>query len=515
MKTEKLFIHEHPPGSGKTHSIVDVINHFDSSEFIVYAVPTLVLAHEIGKKLDCLVITSETPSRKQTVTQWIAENYETISSSRVILTTHSTLLNNLPSFHHRHLFIDELPLEVLKFETMWTSLEDAGQLNLLLGNQPLVEKRIEEYRQGSSELSQEKFALLKASISDSFAIEKVTGKEKCAFHYAAFCEPREFDGFLSIHIMGATVRNTMPYAFFTSKLMCGYDECDSTFLNVRGNKMDNPVTIYPLLKFNDRDFISKPILESNFDAMVETVKANTKSRVITVTNDSKKKAFREPLELIPTFAHGLNAYSHMTEAAIIYSANPNPYVIPFMEKCSIAMGLDADYLMNAYIEQNFLDVVYQAVTRTAVRVHDSKEPCRFFVPDMRSAKWLSERFSNAIIDDSIAIQVEIDKGGAKVGNTNKQGKGCPIVKDLISHYHVNAMKASRIIKKFELVNHCKADHNNPVHMLRIKKAACMKSLKGFCFDIRLNADGSENVKNGSSIEQLSADSVAFSDLSKC
>ncbi|WP_102315632.1 DEAD/DEAH box helicase family protein [Vibrio cyclitrophicus] len=476
----KLYIHEHPPGSGKTFAMVDLIKQSDCR--VVFVVPTLKLVYEIKSLLnDCMVITNEIPPRGQSVSEYLFQNKESIDNTRVVLTTHATLLRHAEYFGDRTLIIDELPLEILQFKSIWTSHADATFLDLIMSSREQVEKRLSEYKQGSSELSDDKAELLEAYLSSEFALERSQGKEKVGYHYAYYTDPKKFESFSQIHLMAATVKDTIPYLYFTK--MCGYEagtSCNDEFL-VRGNQMDNKVTIYPLAVYCDseRDFISREVLEKHFDSMVSIVQDNVDDDIITITNKERQKALREPLELIPTKAHGLNAYKHKTTAAVIYSANPNPYQIPFMEKCSQALGYDKNYLTDAYVNQNVLDVVYQAVTRTCIRVPDDKRDCTFFVPDMRAAEFLLERLPNAVVDTSKAIRL-IDEVGAPKGNTNAKGKGCPVIKVLGGC----KKKAGRLVKKFEEQNGFKPDVNEPKHMLRLKKAFAMARVpKGFSLDV--------------------------------
>ncbi|MFA0435940.1 DEAD/DEAH box helicase family protein [Vibrio breoganii] len=483
----KLYIHEHPPGSGKTFAMTNLIKQSDCR--VVFAVPTLKLVYEIERTLDdCMVINNEiAKAQGQSVSEYLFHNKECIDETRVILTTHSTLLRHAEYFGDRTLIIDELPLEILQFKSIWTTQADAALLDLIMSSREQVEKRLGEYKQGSIELSDDKAELLEAYLSSEFALERSQGKEKVGYHYAYYTDPKKFERFSQIHLMAATVKDTIPYLYFTK--LCGYEagtSCDDEFL-VRGNQMDNRVTIYPLAVYVDseRDFISREVLEKHFDSMVNIVQGSVDDDIITITNKERQKALREPLELIPTKAHGLNAYKHKTTAAVIYSANPNPYQIPFMEKCSCALGYDKNYLTNAYVNQNVLDVVYQAVTRTCIRVPDDKRDCVFFVPDMRAANFLMERLPNASIDESKAIRL-IDEVGAPKGNTNGQGnkgKGCSVIRALGGC----RKKAGRLVKKFEKANGFKPDANEPKHMLRLKKASAMGRVpKDFNFDVSQN-----------------------------
>ncbi|TKG33802.1 hypothetical protein FCV85_08030 [Vibrio sp. F13] len=291
MKTNKLFIHEYPPGSGKTHSMVQSV--IESDCRVVFAAPTLKLIYEIEKQFDdCFVITGETPPRGQTVSEYLANNKDEINDTRVILTTHATLLRHADFFGERTLIIDELPLEILQFKSIWTSLEDAAMLRLIMSSEEQIKKRLKSHRQGSSELSDDKAEMLEAALSQEFAIEEHQGKEKYGFHYAYYTDPKKFENFEQIHLMAATVKDTMPFMYFTK--LCDYQagvSCNTEF-KVRGNEMTNNVTIYPLAVFDDseRDFISREVLERHFDEMVDIVQKNTDQNIITITNKERQKA---------------------------------------------------------------------------------------------------------------------------------------------------------------------------------------------------------------------------------
>ncbi|MEZ8168144.1 hypothetical protein A152_0021835 [Vibrio tasmaniensis 1F-187] len=139
------------------------------------------------------------------------------------------------------------------------------------------------------------------------------------------------------------------------------------------------------------------------------------------------------------------------------------------------------------MNQNVLDVVYQTVTRTAIRVHDDNRDCKFFVPDMRAANWLANRLPNAVIDDTQAITLK-DKNGGQVGNKgNTSQRGCSVIRALVEKYATKP-KAKRLVDKFEKANGFYPNIDEPKHMLRLFKANAMKRVpKDFNFDISVKA----------------------------
>lgn len=496
MNNKQLFIHEHNAGSGKSHSMINLINRLveinQSDLYVLIAVPTKKLQNQYLAQLPNALVLNEDTCGKY-VNKYIVNNQTKIQNTRIVIITHATLLVSGNMFGERCLVIDELPSGLIKLNHVKTPKHDSILFDDVI-NRPNVKLQgiIDEYCiQNSDEYSVGKINLLKCKVNNEyFAYKKdeplVGGFDY--FHYLFHVNPTMFDNFEHIHLMSANAIGSVAVGYFTK--LCGYELANihPSRLNIRGNAMEQKVTIIPLLKFENRDFISNESIIENFDKMLDVVKANSdKGIIIAVNNDNKKTIDADDhFELISAKSHGINKYSKHTQAALIYSANPNPHDIAFMNLCSELLGFDQDFLVDAFIFENMLDVAYQTVTRTAIRNPSYTGELKFFVSDMRCAKFLATKFPNATIDESLAINVEVDTGGAPVGNTNNKGKtgsGCPVVAALVKAGATNP-KAARLISNFNNANGFKPNGLEPSHMVKLLSALNFKRVPAdFSFEI--------------------------------
>ncbi|UOE82177.1 DEAD/DEAH box helicase family protein [Vibrio splendidus] len=496
-KKGKLYLHEHPPGAGKTHMMVKLMN--DSKQHrVTYSAPTTALIDELAEKLeDTLIVTSETVG-KATVGKWLEKNTSKLQKAKVVLTTHESLLRYPEYFQKcvlvdkngkqyedkRDLVIDELP-RLIDFHNFWTDAEDANELKELTREK--ARQLLTDNKLGSERLTERKANFLEMFARSShfdFYIEERTKQERKGIevYYTHMTDTAVWEGFDGIHLMGATLKDTLAYAYFTkiAKLPVG----KSTEHSPRGNKMENNVTLVPLTVCADRDFITKKVLKENYKAMEDVVREHSASgEVASITNNDYKLMLQKPFELMPTKAHGLNAWADKTEVAVLYCANPNPKLFKLMSHYSKALGMSEGYFKDAWVEQNFLDVVYQAVTRSAIRVPDSKDDLIFFVPDVRSAEWLKHKLPNATIDYDKGVKVEIDKGGAPVGSANASGDNYKVAKYLKEAQQVRGKKVYRIIDAFIKANGFAPNIDVYEHKVLLSRASNVKSLKGFDWDI--------------------------------
>lgn len=499
MNNKQLFIHEHNAGSGKSHSMINLINRLIETEQcnldVLIAVPTKKLQNQYLAQLPNALLLNE-DACGGSVTQYIINNQNKIQNTRIIIITHACLISNGNMFGERCLVIDELPSGLIQLNHLKTTKFDSVLFDDVI-NRPNAKLQLiidQHCDQQSEEFSVGKINLLKCKVNNEyFAYKKdeplVGGFDY--FHYLFHTSPTMFDNFEHIHLMSANAIGSVAVGYFTK--LCGYELANihPSRLNIRGNAMEQKVTIIPLLKFENRDFISNESMMENFDKMLDVVKANSdKGIIIAVNNDNKKTIDADDhFELISAKSHGINKYSKHTQAALIYSANPNPHDIAFMNLCSELLGFDQDFLVDAFIFENMLDVAYQTVTRTAIRNPSYTGELTFFVPDQRCAKFLATKFPNATIDESLAINVEVDTGGAPVGNINakgnkgKTGKGCPVVAALVKAGATNP-KAARLISNFTNANGFKPNELEPKHMVKLSSALNFKRVPAdFSFEI--------------------------------
>ncbi|CAD6366827.1 hypothetical protein SHEWT2_04163 [Shewanella hafniensis] len=506
-KNKKLIVHEYPAGAGKTHSICKQIE--NSNDMFLIAVPTKELQKEYSKKLrDALVINGDKNSvTSGNVGQYIAYNQKTINDTRIVIITHATLLSHGNDFGKRELVIDELPSDLICCKYLKTTASDAIKLKQeieLSTDKELLDIRnrhnenSQEHTRGkvdfiSSKLTygKENFAYITydkkqvvdidndidnemecVNVDDSTDKKEDRDKknEYIYFHYLFLVYKKIFENFEKIHLLGANVFGSVAVHYFTN--ICDYKLAKVNLL-VKGNPMDQNVKIIPLLKFQDgkRDYITRNVLDDNFDAMLEIVRHNSKEGILIATNVRHQETTEKDkhFKTISPKSHGLNSYKDANQAAVIYSANPSTRDIAFMRTSSLALGLPEDTLSEAFVFENVLDVVYQTVTRTAIRDREYHGELTFFVPDSRCANFLASKFKNAVIDWSYAIDVYTKPVGAPVGNTNgagKKGKGCGIIQFLVSR-GVTDPTARRYKKMFESKYGIKPNMNEPSHIVKL------------------------------------------------
>ncbi|GCF89143.1 DEAD/DEAH box helicase [Shewanella sp. M-Br] len=501
MNNKQLFIHEHNAGSGKSHSMINLMKNLIEVEqadlYILISVPTKKLQNQYLAQLpNALVLVLNEDTCGGSVTQYIINNQNKIQNTRIIIITHACLISNGNMFGERCLVIDELPSGLIQLNHLKTTKFDSVLFDDVI-NRPNAKLQLiidQHCDQQSEEFSVGKINLLKCKVNNEyFAYKKdeplVGGFDY--FHYLFHVNPTMFDNFEHIHLMSANAMGSVAVGYFTK--LCGYELANihPSRLNIRGNAMEQKVTIIPLLKFENRDFISNESMMENFDKMLDVVKANSEKGIIIAVNNDNKKTIEadDHFELISAKSHGINKYSDRTQAAIIYSSNPNPHDIAFMNMCSELLGFDQDFLVDAFVFENMLDVAYQTVTRTAIRNPSYTGELKFFVSDMRCAKFLATKFPNATIDESLAINVVVDTGGAPVGNINakgnkgKTGKGCPVVAALVKAGTTNP-KAARLISNFTNANGFKPNELEPKHMVKLKSAINFKRVPAdFSFEI--------------------------------
>lgn len=494
--SKKLIVHEYPAGAGKTYAICKHIE--NSNDMFLIAVPTKELQKEYTTKLTgALVINDDKNSvTRGNVGQYIAYNQKTINDTRILIITHTTLLTHADKFGKRELVIDELPSDLICTDHITTTQDDAVkfQQEIDLSTKDDLKGYIKSYAIDKVHRIA-KIKLFKNKLSNDYFVyttNAFTDKENrkhVNFHYLYLADGKIFDNYSTIHLLGANLSGSIAIKYFTE--LCGYS-CEKGNLPVRGNPMSQRVRIIPLLKFNDdRDYISKTILEKYFDQMLSVVRDNSNQGVLIATNKVFESRINEDeinendkhFKLISVKSHGLNSYSHVNQSAVLYSANPNPYDIPFMQKCSEVLGFESNELVDAYVFENVLDVVYQTVTRTAIRDPEYTGVLDFFIPDLRCVGFLTSKFSNCFIDWSLAIDVEVDKGGAQIGNTNKKGKGCAVTSTLVG-LKVGRKKVSSMITKFTKDNGFAPNALEPSHIKKLVEASQLTRIpKDYSFKI--------------------------------
>ncbi|AUM58572.1 hypothetical protein KNT81_gp199 [Proteus phage phiP4-3] len=138
------------------------------------------------------------------------------------------------------------------------------------------------------------------------------------------------------------------------------------------------------------------------------------------TRNSYRARFNKGLE-VPYNPHGLNSYTDYRNVVVMFSFNPLPWQIPILKELAISAGLEEDELVNAYIVSKYLEPAFQLCARTNIRVNKSNKKVNLFVPDMRLAKYIKDKyFKNATICTDYMLEVPKVKQTRKRVSFQKQ-----------------------------------------------------------------------------------------------
>jgi hypothetical protein len=123
------------------------------------------------------------------------------------------------------------------------------------------------------------------------------------------------------------------------------------------------------------------------------------------TNTYRSK-FSEGQE-IPYNSHGLNFYSGYTNVVSLFSYNPLPWLRQMLREIAVSSGLDEDELLTAYIVSKYYEPAFQLCARSDIRHNASNKKINLFVPDMRLAVYMKEKyFPDAKIRTGDAIETK-------------------------------------------------------------------------------------------------------------
>lgn len=123
------------------------------------------------------------------------------------------------------------------------------------------------------------------------------------------------------------------------------------------------------------------------------------------TNTYRSK-FSEGQE-IPYNSHGLNFYSSYTNVVALFSYNPLPWLRQMLRAVAVSSGLEEEELVDAYVVSKYYEPAFQLCARSDIRHNNSKRKINLFVPDMRLAKYMKEKyFPDAIIETTEAVQTK-------------------------------------------------------------------------------------------------------------
>ncbi|MCP4596858.1 DEAD/DEAH box helicase family protein [Neptuniibacter sp.] len=453
-------------GMGKTTAAINhVLGQIEKGQRFIIAAPSIALCDQIYK--DCVKakygLTDEDLKRRQTAPSndivVIHSNNSTNVAmtlsmalqrqTSIIIITHSNLLsfNNPKAFTGYSCIIDELP-----------KLYIAGSVKVIAANHgsisqwlipgskaPWYKLDISQKAQveaivatGATNLySQSAIDLLQAALNSSEVHMKQVGND----YYYSFLDLMDFNkqmgSFNQIHILGANFKGTLPYELLEHYY--GATFCTSVIAPHRSS-YNNPrrVTIYPLLLNVD---VSRSLLDTSYigsqnrsntwtinDELMEIsaqiYRDKSQQYACYTQNKGRNQSFGHklnglgiPNEFIQYEPHGLNKYMTETYFAALFSFNPQPYDRWLLNELENDLGLQKDHLVKAHTTSYYCEAVFQFVTRSNIRDHNSSKDVHIVVPDMRACNYMANGWLQGCnVDTSYALPMPApNKGGRPAG----------------------------------------------------------------------------------------------------
>lgn len=144
----------------------------------------------------------------------------------------------------------------------------------------------------------------------------------------------------------------------------------------------------------------KSILQQQIDSWNKLVDSDYiyTTNILTIKNDSKF-AF----EKLKNNPHGLNQYQHIHNMFISTVNRPSTSDKYFLES---VFDIEIDY--DILKRDRYLDPIYQMACRTSLRDPNSEEDVVIFVPDLEAAKYLQSKFEGSQILGQLPIMKKIE-----------------------------------------------------------------------------------------------------------
>ncbi|WP_413705307.1 DEAD/DEAH box helicase family protein [Pseudomonas sp. Pseusp16] len=171
-------------------------------------------------------------------------------------------------------------------------------------------------------------------------------------------------------------------------------------------------------------------LEGNklYDVALDMILKETSSKPLLFANNWVRHTQKSRVHQAPMDSRGLNGYDTATEAILLFGGNPSPSDRKGLENLSEKYEVDIQEMLDAFVTTRLLEPSLQAVTRTAIRRSDNKNPIRLYVQDERVARYLVDTYmSDAVIDWSLSNKIPVKPDGRK-----KEHPLRPAVLDLLA-----------------------------------------------------------------------------------
>jgi len=451
-------IKEAAPSLGKTYGAVQWINSSDE-KFIISSI-SLALCKQTYSllKQQCpdkkvLMITSEDNYINGVYGRFaeaLEEDWEVILISHVCLEL--SYKKDL-DFSGWNLIIDEVPNNLVDILTVKQLVVDETTMlspYLVRTDEKMIGNCIREIfrlKNGVSEQLEERLNYLKSSGSKSISGEmqglyeylsiggaiqrwqEDTNLKEANYSYIKVINPLILLGsFKRVTLLAANIKTTLVGLVWNHVFKVKWQED----LNIRLRKDYLPntdrINIYPLLPKNTN--MSRYVMEKTtengvmiFEEGLRIAEKFFEDEVFIYTvNNYRDSEIKRSGKKVPVKAHGLNSYSHIHNALILFSYNPDPLKKEILKDFATHFKLEEDTFVNGFITTNYFESSFQVSTRLSTRNHEEDTPVKIILADTRCAQYLVDTwFTDAKIHDDLRIEI-LDK---RKNNTGRPKKSFP------------------------------------------------------------------------------------------
>jgi len=421
------------PGSGKTEALLSKLPDFlEEGERVVLALPTLTLCSEIERRavnarLPCRLIDSR---QGEVVVTSLEEALISLEDSFIICTQESIRRVRHHLLGNWVLVIDEVPKVVdypdyaLKPSELGRILEFTeerdGQLRIPVGTEHLVQEQVATNRADArgvacSTLGSSAAHIFRMLLSgvDVFIDSPQSDSKR---HIRAVEEFTDwwptFHSARAVHVLAANIADS---EFEIFARINGFDFKPSEFTPPTCKNL-NRVTIHPVLSKDCR--FSKRLMEAMIgeerliDVILKMAIGKTSNKPLLFANKWANYQRTPGVHYLDKDSRGLNGYSHINEAIVLFGGNPSPSDSLGLSYLKAKYGTDFE---TAFITTRYLEASLQAVTRTAIRCYDQTQDIHLYVQDYRVVRYLMDTyFPDAVVDWSFSTQVPVPLDGRRL-----------------------------------------------------------------------------------------------------
>ncbi|UIW11616.1 MAG: hypothetical protein [Enterobacter phage ENC7] len=410
------------PSSGKTKAILNHIN--QTGEKAIIASISMMLSkqsydyytNEIKGKSAVIVDTDHRTKRTNNdALKEVVEQYD------VIFITHAALKNidDFELYKEYSLYIDEVPdlvsFESLRFNSNINHIHDIclpfscnenDIVDLVLDEEKrdLVTRLAYDGLRKRDDIAMKMFPLYRALLG-SIPVKMQYSPTGYVCYFVEDHDVSQWK-FKNVTIASSNIKGTI-----TGKILNTFHDVEfedsplQTLVDFKQYKNTDRITIHVL---SDGDYSR---YTGDLSQSGTTVYTQIKKRVeellggeqfIYCTNTYRSK-FSEGQE-IPYNSHGLNFYSSYTNVVALFSYNPLPWLRQMLRAVAVSSGLGEDELVHSYVVSKYYEPAFQLCARSDIRHNNSRKKINLFVPDLRLANYMKEKyFPDAKIESQEAV----------------------------------------------------------------------------------------------------------------